>query len=85
MSKLKGIAPTISQHSPYRIHYFVQKKCTTLIRIVDTTLGFFTQPKGRIKPKPDWPAVESPKKRTNKFVLFAFLLFCFSQQTNQTC
>ena len=31
--------------------------------------------KGQIKPKADWHAVNSPKKRTNKFVLFAFLLF----------
>ena len=32
-------------------------------------------PKGQIKPKADWRAVDSPKKRTNEFVLFAFLLF----------
>ena len=31
--------------------------------------------KGQIKPKADWRAVDSPKKRTNEFVLFAFLLF----------
>ena len=36
---------------------------------------FATFTKGQIKPKPDWRAVDSPKKRTNKFVLFAFLLF----------
>ena len=28
--------------------------------------------KGQIKPKADWRAVDSPKKRTNEFVLFAF-------------
>ena len=27
--------------------------------------------KGQIKPKADWPAVDSHKNRTNKFVLFA--------------
>ena len=27
--------------------------------------------KGQIKPKTDWRAVDSPKKRTNEFVLFA--------------
>ena len=31
--------------------------------------------KGQIKPKADWRAVDSPKKQTNEFVLFAFLLF----------
>ena len=29
---------------------------------------------GQIKPKADWRAIDSPKKRTNKFVFFAFLL-----------
>ena len=32
-------------------------------------------PKGQIKPKADWPAVDSPKKPRNAFVLFDFLLF----------
>ena len=31
--------------------------------------------KGQIKPKADWRAVDSPKKRRNEFVLLAFLLF----------
>ena len=31
--------------------------------------------KGQIKPKGDWWAVDSPKKQTNGFVLFVFLLF----------
>ena len=31
--------------------------------------------KGQIKPKADWRAIDSPKKRPNKFVLFDFLLF----------
>jgi hypothetical protein len=26
--------------------------------------------KGKIKPKADWRAVDSPKKRTNEFVFF---------------
>ena len=30
--------------------------------------------KGQIKPKADWRAIDSPKKRTYEFVLFAFLL-----------
>ena len=30
--------------------------------------------KGQIKPKADWCTVDFPKKRTNKFVQFAFLL-----------
>ena len=31
--------------------------------------------KGQKKLKADWCAVDTPKKQTNKFVLFAFLLF----------
>ena len=31
--------------------------------------------KGQVKPKADWCAINSPKKWTNEFVLFAFLLF----------
>ena len=31
--------------------------------------------KGQVKPKADWLAVDSPKKQTDKFVLFTFLLF----------
>ena len=40
-----------------------------LLHIIVTTT------KGQIKPKAHWRAVDSPKKRTNEFVLFAFLLF----------
>ena len=31
--------------------------------------------KGQIKLKADWQALDSPKKQTDEFVLFAFLLF----------
>ena len=37
-----------------------------------TNLGFkakYIPGKGQIKPKADWPAIDSPKKRTNEFVL----------------
>ena len=37
--------------------------------------GNFARTKGQIKPKADWHAVDSPEKRMNEFVLFAFLLF----------
>jgi hypothetical protein len=30
--------------------------------------------KGQIKPKAYWRAVDSPKKQTNEFVVFAYLL-----------
>ena len=33
---------------------------------------FFNRTKGQIKPKADWRAADSPKKRTNKFVFVAF-------------
>ena len=35
----------------------------------------FRLSKGQIKPKADSCAVDSPKRQTNEFVLFAFLLF----------
>ena len=31
--------------------------------------------KGRLISKADWRAIDSPKKQTDQFVLFAFLLF----------
>ena len=31
--------------------------------------------KGQLISKADWHAIDSPKKRTDEFVLFAFLLF----------
>ena len=31
--------------------------------------------KGQLISKADWRAIDSPKKQTDKFVLFAFLLF----------
>ena len=31
--------------------------------------------KGQLLSKADWHAIDSPKKRTNEFVLLAFLLF----------
>ena len=37
--------------------------------------------KGQRKPKADWCAVDSPKKRTKEFVLFAFSLF-LANKTN---
>ena len=36
---------------------------------------FIADDKGQIKPKTDWRAVDSPKKRTNEFGCFGFLLF----------
>ena len=41
------------------------------------------QGKGQIKSKADWRALDSPKKQTNKFVLFAFLLFT-ANKTNSS-
>ena len=37
--------------------------------------GPIAQTKGQLISKADWRAMDSPKKRTDKFVLFAFLLF----------
>ena len=40
-----------------------------------TTNTYNGNTKGQIKPKADWRAVDSPKKRTNEFDFFDFLLF----------
>ena len=38
--------------------------------------NFYQQlPKGQLISKSDWRAINSPKKQTGEFVLFAFLLF----------
>ena len=42
---------------------------------VSTGNTYLVPTKGQINSKADWSAVDSPKKRTNEFVLFAFLLF----------
>ena len=36
---------------------------------------FYIQTKGQLISKADWRAIDSPKKRRDEFVLFAFLLF----------
>ena len=36
---------------------------------------FFSITKGQLISKADWRGIDSPKKRTDEFVLFAFLLF----------
>ena len=36
---------------------------------------FFFNIKGQLISKADWRAIDSPNKRTDEFVLFAFLLF----------
>ena len=38
-------------------------------------LGWIRCAKGQLILKADWHAIDSPKKQTNEFVLFAFLLF----------
>ena len=35
----------------------------------------FYEIRGQLISKADWHAIDSPKKRTDEFVLFAFLLF----------
>ena len=36
-----------------------------------TNFAFWFYTKGQIKLKADWRAIDSPKKRTNEFILFA--------------
>ena len=53
----------------------VAKKWTNNKDYSSRLLEYRNTPKTQIKPKTDWRVIGSPKKRTNKFVLFAFLLF----------
>ena len=46
------------------------------IRPIDIVIGQEAEhAKDQLISKADWRAIDSPKKRTNEFVLFAFLLF----------
>jgi hypothetical protein len=60
------------------VKFKFSKKFTKIEEIftVDLTLC-----KGQIKLKAGWRAVDFPKKRTNEFVLFAFLLFTVKIQS----
>ena len=59
-------------------HCFLDRIHQTEMEI-EREFYYFREPygtfKGQIKPKADGRAVDSPKKRTNEFGLFAFLLF----------
>ena len=50
-----------------------------------TIMGFYVRTKGQMKSKADWPAVNSPKKQTNEFDLFAFLLFTANKTNSFVC
>ena len=42
---------------------------------MDCTYLYLKLRKGQLISKADWRAIDSPKKRTGEFVLFAFLFF----------
>ena len=46
-----------------------------LLFFIDNVKKIFELAKDQIKLKADWSAIDSPKQRTNKFVLFAFFAF----------
>ena len=41
--------------------------------------------KGQLISKADWWAIDSPKKQTDEFVLFAFLLFMANKSNSSIC
>ena len=57
----------------------------TKIKVLCTESKNQKSVKGQIKPKADWRAVDSPKKQTNEFVLFAFLLFTANKTNSFVC
>ena len=46
-----------------------------LLHIISSFSTILMWTKGQLISKADWRAIESPKKQTDEFVLFAFLLF----------
>ena len=42
---------------------------------MDAKVSIKTMTKGQLISKADWHAIDSPKKQTDEFVLFVFLLF----------
>ena len=46
---------------------------------------FSADAKGQLISKADLRAIDSPKKRTDKFVLFAFLLFTANKSNSSVC
>ena len=44
--------------------------------------AFYLQSKGQLISKADWRAIDSPEKRTDKFVLFAVLLFTANKSSS---
>ena len=41
--------------------------------------------KGQLISKEDWRAIDTPKKRMDEFVLFAFLLFTANKSNSSVC
>jgi hypothetical protein len=48
-------------------------------------LHFSIPSKGQLISKADWRSIDSPKKRTEEFVLFAFLLFSANKSNLSVC
>ena len=58
-------------------------KGTSLVSILDqVSWGML---KGQLISKADWRAIDSPKKWTDEFVLFAFLLFTAKESNLAVC
>ena len=57
-----------------------RRNCLIWFSYLNQLLFWKYPSEGQIKPKADWRAIDSHKKRTDKFVLFAFFTL---QQTNQ--
>ena len=45
----------------------------------------YTFAKGKLISKANWRAIDSPKKRTDEFDLFAFLLFTANKSNSSVC
>ena len=56
-------------------YYHIQDIPNQIITTTTLRTRSKTVTKGQLLSKADWHAIDSPKKRTDEFVLFAFLLF----------
>ena len=52
---------------------------------MDCTYLYLKLRKGQLISKADWRAIDSPKKRKNEFVLFAFLFFTANKSNSFVC
>jgi hypothetical protein len=73
-------SPEQKYFSLFAMRYPVSSICILTKKTFLRHIAFSIFPKGRIKPKADWRAVDSPPQKMNEFAFFAVK----SKKTNKT-